>query len=167
MQDFAQLIGFIALFFAIIPYLKDNRNYMFQMFLSSQALFALHYYLLSAYTGAAMNILAFIRTYVFKIKTKNKLVSNRAWLFLFIFLFLAFGLISWEGTHSILPTIAMIIEVIALWNEKTSKIRAILFLSFPLWFTYNFIVGSYAGMITSIFIFISLLISIFRFDLKY
>ena len=80
-------------------------------------------------------------------------------------LFWVFGIVTWSGYFSILPILAMTIDSFAVWNKKTRNIRLLMMVPRPLWFIYNLIVSSYAGMITEVFVFFSLLVGIIRFDI--
>ena len=76
------------------------------------------------------------------------------------------GIITWRGYFSLLPIIAPTIESFGLWNKKTKHMRSFFIAGRPLLFTYNLIVGSYAGMVAEIFIFSSIFIGMIRFDYK-
>ncbi|MEK7070605.1 MAG: YgjV family protein, partial [Patescibacteria group bacterium] len=56
---------------------------------------------------------------------------------------------------------------IAFWQSNPRYIRLIGLISPPLWFTYNYISGSYAGMFAEIILLSSNLIGIYRFDIKF
>mgnify|MGYP006295496783 CR=1 FL=1 len=60
----------------------------------------------------------------------------------------------------------MIISTIGFWSSDTKNIRKILLLSPPAWFIYSFYVNSYPAMLLESFVFISLIIGIYRFDYK-
>ena len=63
------------------------------------------------------------------------------------------------------PVLAQIFGTIAVWQTNPRAIRFIMLAPRPLWFIYNLIVGSYAGMATEIFIFLSVVTGIVRFDI--
>jgi hypothetical protein len=65
-----------------------------------------------------------------------------------------------------IPIIAMIVNSIVTWYGKPKDIRIMAICLIPLWLTYDYIVGSIAGMTTDIFILSSAIIGILRFDLK-
>jgi len=88
------------------------------------------------------------------------------WLYLFLFTFGLAGIITWEGYYSLLPICAMVIDTIAQWNKETKLIRVIMLIPRPLWFVYDFVVGSYAGMTSEILVLCSILIGIFRFNIR-
>ncbi len=126
--------------------------------------FTIHFVLLDAWTGAAMNILAALRAYVFNLRDSKWYIDHPLVVYLFIDLFWIGGLLTWDGFHSILPVISLTLECFALWSKKTKYIRWILLSSFPFWTIYHIIVGSYAGIATESFVAISIIVSIIRFD---
>ncbi len=164
-QLFAQIIGFIALFFSIAIYQFNKRNTMLYLQLVSALLFGIHFIMLGALTAALMNFINCFRCYVFANYDK-KWAKNHYWLYFFLGLFWIAGILSWQKWYSILPIIGMTATTIAFWMKNTSKIRFISLISPPNWFTHNFLVNSYSGMLGEIFILSSIIIGVFRFDEK-
>ena len=56
-------------------------------------------------------------------------------------------------------------DTFALWKRSAKSIRFFMLIPRPLWFLYDFFVGSYAGMTTEVFVFASVLVGILRFDI--
>ena len=67
----AQIIGFGGTALTIIAYQQSKRKRILGCTVISAALFAIHYIILGAYTGAIMNILAGTRSLVFMNNTKK------------------------------------------------------------------------------------------------
>ena len=65
----------------------------------------------------------------------------------------------------LLPIVAQVFGAIAVWQTNPRAIRFIMLVPRPLWFVYNFIVGSQAGMVAEVFILVSVIIGIIRFDI--
>ena len=86
-------------------------------------------------------------------------------MYVFICLFLMAGILSWQNWLSILPIAAMIMETVGLWQKSPRRIRFIVFVPHPVWLIYNFIHGSYPGVLTEIFVITSLVAGIIRFDI--
>lgn len=164
-QLIAQIIGIVALLFVLLSFQKNNRHFILLFLIIAQVLFTVHFGLLGAWTGAAMNGVAAVRTYIFNQRESKNWSNNHVWLHLFVLLFWILGIITWKENYSLLPILAITVDTFAVWNKKTSNIRLFMLIPRPLWFVYNFTVGSYAGMITEIFVLFSILISILRFDI--
>ncbi len=112
-----------------------------------------------------MNGVGLFRTFIFREQPEDKLDSRRYLLYIFLGLFIGLGMFAWEGWYSVLPIAAMVIETTGLWMKRPAVIRIINIFPHPCWFIYNFIVGSYPGMATEIFVIASIFIGIIRLDI--
>jgi len=157
----AQLIGFIAVAFSLAVFQVNKRNGMLLLTIVASLLYTCHFYLLGAYSGSIMNLIGAVRSYVFKRQGKNQSVLT---LSIFSLFFVVGTFITWQGPESLLPLGGTLAGSIAFWQLKPKRIRFIALISPPLWFTYNIIVGSYAGMFIEIINFSSNMIGIYRFD---
>jgi len=161
----AQGIGMFGLIFAIFSFQNNKRNLILFFLGMAQMFFIFHFVLLGIWTAAAMNIVGSTRTFFFIFRGRKKWTDSIAIMFIFICLFLIAGVTSWQNWLSILPIIAMIIETIGLWQKNPRLIRFIVFVPHPMWLTYNFIHRSYPGVLTEVFILVSLITGIIRFDI--
>jgi hypothetical protein len=161
----AQGIGMVALVFAILSFQNNRRNLILLFLGIAQMFFIFHFSLLGVWTAAAMNVVGSTRTFFFIFKGRRKWMDGNVVMYIFICLFLTAGFLSWQNWLSILPITAMIIETIGLWQKNTRRIRFIVFVPHPVWLVYNFIHGSYPGVLTEIFILTSLITGIIRFDI--
>ena len=160
----AQLIGFLALVVIIYHFQRNDRSEMMHLKLMSFLLFTAHFSMLGAWTGAVMNIIGGVRTYIFNFRTSRKWADKTLWPIAFIIMFWVFGILTWVNNYSIFPMIGMTTGTMAYWCKQTKNIRLLVMISLPPWFIYNLAIGSYPGMIGNIFIFSSLIISLLRFD---
>jgi hypothetical protein len=84
---------------------------------------SIYYFIISAYTGAILSIISFIRTIIFI--NKNKINKN---VYLFILLFFESIIIincifTWHSYVSLLPTIGSVIRTYALWQIDMKVVR--------------------------------------------
>jgi hypothetical protein len=161
----AQGIGMVALVFAILSFQNNRRNLILLFLGIAQMFFIFHFSLLGVWTAAAMNVVGSTRTFFFIFKGRRKWMDGNIVMYIFICLFLIAGFLSWQNWLSILPITAMIIETIGLWQKNTRRIRFIVFIPHPVWLVYNFIHGSYPGVLAEIFVLTSLITGIIRFDI--
>jgi hypothetical protein len=161
----AQLVGFFGLFLNIVAFQQKKRKYILFLMIGTGAAFAIHFALLEAWVGALMNVVAFGRAILFEQRTKKKWADNIFWLLLVLLLFWVSGLSFYEGIVSLLPPFAMSIESSGLWMKNEKLIRALNLFPHPLWFIYNYSVGSIAGMVAAVVVFTSVVIGIVRHDL--
>lgn len=164
-QQIAQIIGFLALGLVILSFQKNNRLTLLLVMLGGLILFVIQYTLLNAWTGAFMNLIEAGMVYVSFKKETTKWAKSNWWLYIFITLYCLFGLLSYKNITDLLPIIAQAFGAVAVWQTNSKTIRYLMLIPRPLWFIYNLIVGSYAGMITEVLILFSLIIAIVRFDI--
>lgn len=159
-----QLIGFVALALSLSVYQVNKRGAMLSLDLGAATLWALHFALLGAWTGAAMNTIGATRNLVYK-------SSTRHWAFpaTFVGLFgVGTGFAWWlgDGPLSLLPLTGMIAGTLAFWQQRPTWVRVASLVSAPMWLTYNAIRGSVPGILIEVVLIISPLIGLYRFDLK-
>ena len=157
----AQIIGFGGTALTIIAYQQNKRKKILLCTVISAALFAIHYIILGAYTGAIMNILAASRSLVFMNNTK-KWAKSKIWVAVFMIVYTVACVLTWDKWYSVLPLIAMLLTTVSNWFQSEKKIRFLTFPSSPCWLVYNVLNGSFAGVITEIFVMSSLIIAIIR-----
>jgi inner membrane protein len=164
-QIIIQGIGYTALFFVILSFQKNKRSKIIFYQIISHIVFILHFGLLYAWTAIAMNVIGALRSIIFYQKDTKVWAQHIIWMYVFMGAFILAGVITWTDYASLLPIIAMVIDTFALWKRSTKSIRFLMLIPRPLWFSYNFLVGSYAGMTTEVVVFTSILIGIVRFDM--
>jgi len=163
---FIQFIGFLGLLGIVISFQKDKRSFTLIAQLFATLLFALHFSLLHAWSGAAMNAIAALRAFVFNQRDSKTYLDRKSVMYGFILLFWIIGLIVWERPIDLLPVVSMTIECFALWSRKTDNLRWLFLLARPPWIIYHALVGSWAGLATETFILVSISRAIFRFGVK-
>lgn len=155
----AQIVGGFGILSLIAIFQFNKRRTILRLQLVSGLIWTLHYILLGALTGAGLNFLMSVRNYLFE-RYRKRMAAY----WVMILVFTAATLISWKNWTSILPYIGVVISTTSMWQNKPSHIRWI-FAFVPLfWFAYNFLNGSYPGMLGDIITFCSILVGIYRFD---
>lgn len=84
---------------------------------------AVYDFIISAYTGAVLSIINFIRTFIFI--NKNK-INKKIYLFILIFfegIIIINCLVTWNGLISLLPTTGSIIRTYCLWQSNMRLVR--------------------------------------------
>lgn len=157
--------GYAALLFVILSFQKNKRSALLLIMLAGLLLFTVHYILLGAWTGALMNLIEAGVVFIAYKKDTSKWAEHPAWLYGFIGLYIIFGVVSFKAPVDVLPIVAQAFGAIAVWQTNARAIRFLMLVPRPLWFTYNLVVGSQAGIVAEIFIGASVLIGIARFDI--
>ena len=159
-----QLIGWIAVSLSIATFLFNKRSSMLITDFLAAALYALHFFLLGAITGGAMNLIGAIRGVVYYHYPPTKI---RRWLFMFFIIIACIATaIFWQGPLSLLALGGTLSYALAYWQSNPTYIRRYLMASYPLWFVYNAISGSYPGMAIEVILFSANVIGQYRFDRK-
>jgi len=160
----AQLVGVAAVIFALSIFQFNKRSAMLWLGLTAGALFSIHFFLLGAFTGAALNLIGVGRSYTFVKVTPNR---KNVWvLVLFIAIAGVATILTWRGFVSMLAFTGNTASAIAFWQKKPKYIRRWAFVPPPFWFSYNALSGSYPGMFIEFFNLASLIIGTYRFDLR-
>jgi hypothetical protein len=157
----AQLVGIAGICLLFATFQFNNRRTILRIQIASGLVWAVHYLLLGALTGALMNGLLSGRNYFFE-----KYRGKRIILWISLAVLLSAGLLSWKDWSSILPILGSSIGTIAMWQKKPTHIRLLMLAVPPLWFVYNAINGSFPGMLGDTVTFTSVLVGIYRFDIR-
>lgn len=160
-----QGIGYLALCFVIFSFQKKKRETLLLVMLAGLLIFVVHFSLLGAWTGALMNFVEAGVVFVAYKRETDNWAKHRVWPYIFIGLYVVTGLITFKTLSDILPVVAQSFGAIAVWQKNPRTIRFLMLIPRPLWFVYNFIVGSYAGMAAEVFILVSVIVGIIRFDI--
>lgn len=114
------ILAFAALIISIC--IKNRKKSLFVQ--SLNCLFeAIYDFIISAYTGAILSIINFIRTFIFI--NKDKINKKLYLLVLFIFesIIIANCIFTWNGYISLLPTIGSVIRTYCLWQSNMKLVR--------------------------------------------
>ena len=160
----AQVVGFLGSLFVLLSFQKNTNKGILFLQLIGGSFFAVHFILLEAYTGAAMGILGVARNFVF-FNREKRWAKSIIWLYLFIFIYVITGLITWENRLSALPVIAITFGTIALWVKDPRLMRFIMLPAPTCWLVYNIANSSISGIVSEVFLLASLIVAIFRFDI--
>jgi hypothetical protein len=159
---FIQLIGVAALLLDITTIQLRLRKHMLIVQIIATILWTVHYVLLpGGMPAAAMNVIAVIRSitfYVFRTESRPRIIP-----YVLGLLIVLGGILTWRNFSSILPVVASLLALTAFWQRREQLIRFFLFLAIPFWFGFNFIHGSYAGMLSDSIAGISTMVGLYRY----
>lgn len=157
----AQGFGILGLLVMVISLFQKNKDRMLGYVVFNGIFFGIEYLLLGAYSGMFSNFFGIFRTYISKEKEKHKNLNKWHILLFFIIGYAIIGFISFDGKIvSLLPIIAEIIYVIALWQKDVKKIRIGTLLMVILWLIYDIFVKAYPSMITDLIVMSSTIVAI-------
>lgn len=159
-----QAVGFVALLFAIISFQQNNKKRILLLQMCSGFLFTVHFAMIGAYLGSVLNFIGMVRSIVFYNRDK-KWGSSKIWLLVFSVAFIIAGAATWKNIVSILPILSMVLSTVSFWVKSPRHVRFITLPASPLWMIYNYINSSYAGVMTEVFVSVSIISAIIRFDI--
>lgn len=171
----AQIIGVFAMAMNCLSYQQRSKVGILLFQLIGSALFAVNFFMLGAYSGAILNVVAIIRAFVF-IKKDFFRAEHPAWAVAFSVTYvlsyaLVFTALGKEATPynfivEILPVIAMIVTTVGFRFKSAKALRRFGFVSSPLWLCYNVCSVAVGAIICEAINIVSLVIATVRFDLK-
>ena len=142
----AQAVGLVAVILGFVSFQRKTQFGIIVTQCATAFAFGVHYLLLSAYTGVALNILsALICVFcAFTNKSQKKsvleVVINGA-------LIVAVGWFTRDNMYSMLLVAGLLVNTVSLSFNNPQNTRRAMFVKSPLCISYNLIVGSISGII--------------------
>lgn len=158
---FSQILAFLSLILMIFAYQQKNKPRILKFTLTSDALYAIHYIILGAWSGVATKLISVIRD--FYIIYKGKEIKKIAPLMIFICAYVVVSITTFSSFLSILPLCASVVYSIGIYNGNEQRMRITTIICCMLWLIYNISVFSVAGMMSDISIAISNVIAYCRY----
>lgn len=159
LSQFFSIINYATL---IISYqIKDNKKIL--IYSSIGCFFsALSFYLLNAYSGCAMALLAVLRNILFIIDKKHHKRRNIYTLMFILISLLVRTYFTYDGIFSLLPVIATLLYTISVWIDDINIYRRLGIPTEMFWLSYHIYLKSIVGVIFETILFISVIIGFLR-----
>lgn len=141
----AQIVGVCALISSTLSFQLKTRKQILIAQLITVVLFSVHFAMLGAVTGAAMNATSIVRNIVFYNRDK-KFFSGNIWVAIFIAVNIIAGIIFWEDWFSLLCITAMVVNTVSMSMKEPQHVRAVMLASSPFFLLYNLQTGSIGGV---------------------
>lgn len=162
---FVQALGLLGSLSVLASVQFNNRRIILAAQAAACGLWFAHYSLLGAATAAATNIICFARSAVFSCNDRPW-AKHRAWLWLFLALFVANSAVTWEGPRSMLPAVSMCLTTLALWTRDMRRTRLLYLANSPFWLTYDLLARSYSCALIELVALCSYIAAVWRFDIQ-
>ena len=143
-----RIIGFIALIFVFFAFKETNDKKLIIYLAIGSFFWGFHFWFLWLISASLINFFD-----VFKNLIWLKYKKNNYWISFFVSSYIIIWLYTYLDTGKIIsffPTIASILWAIAVFIFQWVYLRFILLSTLFIWFSYNFIGWSYAGMSSDI-----------------
>lgn len=144
-----QLLGFIGWGLSVLSYWKKEINGILYFQLIAGIFYALHYYFLGAVVGFLIIIFEFFRDFFYYKSDLDKYIFIATLPF-----YIVFGFLIFDGIVSLYPVIASIVEGFGLAVKKNVAVVGAI-VSAALWLVYDYMAGSYVGMIACVILLFS------------
>lgn len=175
MQHVSQIIGVFAMALNILSYQGKEQKGVIAFQLGGSTLFAVHFFMLGAYTGGLLNVVAIVRAFVF-LKRDVFNSEHIAWFFAFEAIYAlsyaaTFALFDtpFDAKHAILeilPLIGMTATTAAFRSKSAKSTRLSALISSPSWLVYNIFSRSVGAICCEALSLISVFVGFFRLDKK-
>lgn len=165
----AQAIGFLGAALYIISYQFKENRWLIPIQLGASATYVVHFFMLGAYTGSALQIITLF-SYVLLTYNgyhKDSWAAWKGWKWIISGVYLVSTLFTWKSWIDFLPCLGSISTTLGNWTRNGKTLRlARLCVSGPGWLIYDTVTHSYSGILCEAIGIISLAVSIHRHGLK-
>ncbi len=171
----AQIVGIFGMLMSVLSYQQKGKARILTFQLLGSALFVVNFFMLGAFSGAILNLVAIIRALIFIYEDKVRgdhpvwtIGLTTVYVLSYVSVFTIFGK---EPSIKnlileVLPVIAMTVTTIAFRHKEDKILRRVAFISSPLWLTYNTIFFSLGGIIGETLNLTSAIVGTIRLDRK-
>ena len=160
-----QALGFVAVILGFVSFQVKTSKKLLVVQTFTCLVFTLHYFMLGATPAGVLNLVGLIRNIVYYYRDKNRHVEKYAPL-VFAGIMLILGLLSWEGTHSVLVVAGLVINTVCLSFKDPQNIRKSILVTSPMVLVYDVFELSIGGMIYESVVIISSVIGLLRYRQK-
>ena len=162
MEIIAHGLGIIAAFVLIMSFQIHNKKKLVVAQTIGVLCFCTHYFLIGAYSGAALNLICSVRNILYYLRTKNNKNGPLLPIILAVILIIVSAFF-WDGYHSLFIIIGLTVNTLALGFLNTQNFRKSIFISCPLVLIYNIFEFSLGGIINESLSIVSAFIGIIRY----
>lgn len=161
----AQVVGIFGIVFSLLSFQLKKRKHIMLFQMTASLMFSAQLFMVGAITGGCLDLISFIRTLIFANNSK-KWASSKWWLFGFIVVMIATGMLTWKDWWSVLPIMGSVLSTVALWMKRERNIRLVSLAVGPCWMVYNIVTGAYTGALSEVIAMTSIVIGLIRHDRK-
>lgn len=166
----SQIIGLCAVVLYLLSYQLKKRSHIVWVTCTSNALYVLQYILLGAFSGAVMDIMSTVSSFLAARKNDSPFSRYAKQLTWFnIASIVAVGIISaavQKEWIELLPVAGALFQTGGLWCDNEQTIRKFGLLGAPFWLIYNYISQAYGAALGSVIAIVSIIVSMMRYRKK-
>ena len=163
----SQIIGLAAVGLYLLSYQLKKRKSIVWVTCISNALYVLQYVLLGAFSGAVMDFMSTVSSFLAAKKNDEPFRRHARWLALSnMIIIIVVGLVSaylQREWIELLPIAGALFQTGGLWFDNEQTIRKFGLCSAPFWLVYNFISQAYGAALGSVIAIVSIVIAMIRY----
>ena len=168
MTIYANVIGVIAVILFVLSYQQKERKNIIILNALSRVFYIIQYLLLSAFSGAALDILGIVISFL---ATKKDFFIKKKLLPTIIVCanlsIIVLGIIFYQNIFSIFSVLGIALHTNAFWMTNERKIRIVSLLGSPCWLIYNISSHAYGSAVGDGLTICSIIIAIIRYNILY
>ena len=147
----AQIIGLIALFFSLKSFLQNSKEKYIVDSIITAIFNGIHYFLLSAYSGFIIKIIALVREMLLYKREKDKKYDKIILFILIMIVYIIAGIFTFNNSIvNLLPIICATSYFVAEWFGSILTIKILALITTILWLIYNIAFLSISGIIYNV-----------------
>lgn len=163
---FGQFLGLVAIALGFITYQMKTQKQILLLQIITTAVFGLHYLMIGALTGMAMNLLGIARTLTYYFRYGKKGGERIIPIFYAVVLG-AVGILTWEAWYSIFVFLGLVIHTLCLAFRDPQKMRMSILVTSPLVLIYDVFTLSIGGIVYESVAIVSCIIGIVKYKKNY
>lgn len=160
-----QGLGVLGIVLGFVSMQMKTRDKLLLVHLALTACFALHYGLIGAWSGMALNIISSIRNITYYLLGRRGEVK-KSWGIFFAVVMGAVGILSWQNWYSVFVVVGLTLNSYAMSFTDPQMIRKSMLVTCPLALIYNILVLSVGGIVLETVNIISAALGIYRYRKK-
>lgn len=157
-----QIFGWLAALLTFISYqCKEHKKLIIIQTLSTLSV-CISYLLLNAWSGMLLNIICTLRNFIIYRKD-IKIFSYSFWAYILAALMGIMGILSWQGSMSLLIVIALVINTLFIYSPNVQNLRKSILLTSTMVLIYNVYYTVWGGVINELIAISSAIIGLYRY----
>ncbi len=156
-----QAFGIIAILLGFLTYQVKTKKRLMLILNATCAVFCIHYLLIGAYTGMALNLINIVRNIFYERRTKrdsDEIITP----IVFVVIQVVIGILTWDAWYSIFVLLGIGINTYCVSFKNPQNVRKSIILTSPLVFTYDVFASSIGGALYEFVAWVSAIIGILR-----
>lgn len=162
LEIIGQILGVVAVICGFVSYQMRTQKQLLVVNTITCAVFCLHYILIGALSGCALNALCIFRNFAYFYRNK-KYPESKVIPILFTVAMAAVGALSWHAWYSVLSVIGLVVNTWYMAASNPQTVRKSILFSSPLVLLYDVFVLSLGGIVYESVAIISAIIGMVRF----